>query len=199
MMRYYLLRDDVNIKGRWHLAAIDNCDNWRFSDPPVEFMEPCTYCASVKYPGVQLDYSLAGYASVPVVSETFKNALSGLAEVDEPYYHVVFEPVKISNTKLSKNYFVMIIETQLDCVDESKSEFKKYVANDPVRPDRAGEYSAFFSLIIDPEKVEGKHIFRLKKHLGAIIVSEEVKRRLEQAGVTGAIFESVSGGQKTVA
>lgn len=198
-MNYYLLRDDVNINDKWYLTAIDNCDNWHFSDPPLEFMEPCIYSAAIKQEGVHVDYNLAGYASVPVVSEIFKNALLGLPEVDEPYYHVVFEQVKITNSELATDYFAMIIETQLDCVDESKSDFKKYAINDPVRPDRAGEYSAFFNLVIDPSKTEGKHIFRVKKHLGAIIVSEEVKDRLEAAGITGAVFESVNGDVKTIA
>ncbi|WP_370452113.1 imm11 family protein [Amylibacter sp. SFDW26] len=53
--------------------------------------------------------------------------------------------------------------------------------------------------MVDPSKTEGKHIFRLKKHLGSIIVSEEVKRRFEDIGVTGAIFESVNGDEQTVA
>lgn len=39
----------------------------------------------------------------------------------------------------------------------------------------------------------------MKKYLGAIIVSEEVKRRVEMAGVGGVLFESVNGDQNTVA
>lgn len=162
-------------------------------------MEPCVYSASVKQAGTHLDYNLAGYASVSIVSEKFKKALAGLSEVDDPYHNVVFEPVKIIDDVLKNNYFVMIIETQLDCVDESTSDYKKYEINDPVRPDCAGEYSVFYNLVIDPAKADGKHIFRIKKHLGAIIVSEEVMSRLEAAGVTGVIFESVNGDVETVA
>ena len=97
-----------------------------------------------------------------------------------------------------QGYSVMIIETQLDCVDEIKSDFKKYEVDDPVRPDRVGEYRVFTNLVIDPSKTDGHHIFRIKKHLNSIIVSEEVKNRFEKAGVEGAIFESVNGDCQTV-
>lgn len=106
---------------------------------------------------------------------------------------------KIDNVEIDNAYFVMIIETQVDAVDEERSEFQKYEVNDPVRPDRAGEYRSFFNLVVDPSKIGDHHIFRLKKHLGSIIVSEEVKRRFEAVGVTGAVFESVNGDMRTVA
>ena len=53
--------------------------------------------------------------------------------------------------------------------------------------------------MVDTDKVDGKHIFRVKGHLGSLIVSEEVKLRFEQSGVTGALFESVNGDATTVA
>jgi hypothetical protein len=39
------------------------------------------------------------------------------------------------------DYFVMIIETQIDCIDEIRSELDRFQENDPVRSDLAGEYS----------------------------------------------------------
>ena len=151
-MKYFLLRQNVEHPNKWFLGDVRHLDNWLFRDPPVEYMEPGTYTLDVKFDGEETDYTLAGYASVPIVSAKVKEALAGIPEVDEPYYHVVIEPMNIEGKDVQQNYFVMIIETQLDCVDESKSDFKKYVVNDPVRPDRAGEYSAFFNLVIDPSK-----------------------------------------------
>jgi hypothetical protein len=57
----------------------------------------------------------------------------------------------------------------------------------------------FFSLVLDPSKIGDYNIFRLKKRLSAIIVSEEVKRRFEDAAATGAVFKSVKGDCETVA
>ncbi|MGN5952938.1 imm11 family protein [Enterococcus faecalis] len=54
-------------------------------------------------------------------------------------------------------------------------------------------------MAIDESKVGDFHIFRIKKYLGAIVVSEDVKLRFEAAGVVGAVFESVNGDKVTVA
>ncbi|WLI06913.1 hypothetical protein PSH66_00870 [Pseudomonas sp. FP597] len=196
-MKYYLMRQDVTVCDKWKLGGVHHVNNWHFSDPPVNFMEAGTYTLDVKVDGKEVDYSLAGYASVPVLSEKARNSLAGLQEVDEPYRNVVFAPVEINNKKVCHNYFLMIIETQIDCVDEKNSRFKKFEINDPVRPDMAGNYRAFYNLVIDRDKVGSSHIFRLKKYLGAVIVSEEVKRRFMAAGVVGALFDSVNGDQET--
>lgn len=198
-MRYYLLRQDVAVSGKWALGDIRHADNWKFSDPPVNFMEPGEYVLDVRFDGLELDYSLAGYASVPVLSRKARDSLVGLPDVDEPYMHVVLEPVAIEGKEVSSDYYLMVIESQVECVDESKSRFELYRSSDPVRPDLAGEYRAFYNLVVDASMVKGKHIFRLKKYLGAIVVSEEVKLRFERVGVIGAVFESVAGDRVTVA
>ncbi|MGY2375552.1 imm11 family protein [Pseudomonas sp. SDO524_S393] len=191
-MKYYWLRQQIGIPGKWVLGNVRHVDNWHFRNPPVNFMEPGRYTLDVLSDGLEMDYSLAGYASVPVLSAKAVAALAGLPEVDEPYYHVVLEPVTIEGKAVGQDYCVMVIETQLDCVHESRSACEKFIENDPVRPDLAGEYRGFFKMVVDPTRIQGQHIFRVKKFLGAIIVSEEVKRRFERAGVTGALFESVN-------
>ena len=110
---------------------------------------------------IALDFSLAGYASAPILSNRAKQSLVGISDFDEPFQHVVLEPAKITGHQ--DNFYVMIVETQLDCVDETRSIFKKYESDDPVRPDRAGEYRVFLNLVIDPTKVNGENIFRIKK------------------------------------
>ncbi|PHX36985.1 hypothetical protein AO263_21825 [Pseudomonas sp. NZIPFR-PS5] len=197
-MKYYLMRQDVTVCDKWVLGDVKHVNNWHFSDPPVNFMEPGTYTLDVKFDGREVDYSLAGYAGVPVLSEKARNSLVGLREVDEPYRDVIFAPVEISNKEVCQNYFLMIIEAQIDCVDEKCSRFKKFEVDDPVRPDMAGNYRAFYNLVIDLDKVGASHIFRLKKYLGAIIVSEEVRQRLIAAGIVGVLFDSVIGDQETV-
>lgn len=200
-MKYYILRQNMNndrAKG-WYLGDFRHIDNWRFIDPGVEEMEPCTYTVDIYQDGDELDFSQLTTVSVPIVSQKFKQALAGLREVDEPYKNIVMEPVVVVGKEVKQDYFVMIVETQIDCVDEEKSDFQKVEINDPVRPDLAGHYRSFFSLVIDPDKVNDHHIFRVKWRSTALIVSEEVKRRIEAAGVTGASFESVNGDCRTVA
>jgi hypothetical protein len=71
-MRYYLMRQDITVCDRWVLGDVHHVDNWHFSDPPVNFMEPGTYTLDVRFDGKEVDYSLAGYASVPVLKREDK-------------------------------------------------------------------------------------------------------------------------------
>ena len=68
--------------------------------------------------------------------------------------------------------FLMIIETQIDCVDEERSDFDKYDFDDPVRPDLAGNYRSFFNLVVDPARIGPHHVFRLKKYLNLSKIGE---------------------------
>ncbi|RTQ90136.1 MULTISPECIES: imm11 family protein [Stenotrophomonas] len=190
-MNYFRLRPCIGVGNKWVLGDVDHVDNWLFIQPPVNFMEPGRYSLQVKHDGAQRDFSLAGYASVPIVSARFRNALEGLPEVDEPHANTVMEPVVIEGQRARGSYFVLIVETCVDCVDESRSAFEKFERDDPVRPDLAGQYRAFAKLVLDGGKVGSWHIFRLGGFGAALIVSEEVKSRLERAGVTDVIFEQV--------
>jgi len=181
------------ISERWVLGDINHINNWYLIEPPVNFMEPGTYSLSVTHPGREVDYSLAGYASAPVVSERLLSALRGLAEVDEPYENVVFEPVTIVGQETDHKYFLMIVETQVDCIDEARSEFVRFDDGDVARPDLAGQIRAIFKMTLDEDRTESRHVFRLKGYPSALIVSDEVKRRIEAAGAVGLSFERVSG------
>jgi len=188
-MKYYRLRDDINVPGRWYLGDIMHVDNWLYRNPPIDFMESSMSTMKLYKDGDEIDFTLTERYSVPIVSEDFVFALAGIEEVDQPFRGVIFNEVSIVGKSSFKKYFTMAIETQVDCIDESRSEFKKFEVNDPVRPDLAGEYSAFYKLVLNSDKIKNVHLFRLKKYLSAIIVSGEVKSRLELSGITGVVFE----------
>lgn len=88
---------------------------------------------------------------------------------------------------------IMVIEPKVECVDESRSEFKLLTPDDPVRPDLAGEYSGFFKLVIDKAKASasGHSIFRVARFNVAIIVSAQMKSAIETAKCTGTEFAEV--------
>ena len=66
-----------------------------------------------------------------------------------------------------------------------------FEVNDSVRPDKAGDYRGFFKMVVNPDKCAGFNIFRIKGFSIAIVVSAEVKQKLESAGVSGAQFKRV--------
>ena len=197
-MRYYLLNDDKHFPGRWFLGAIEHADNWRFLKPDMQDMEPGRYSLPVKREGIPMDYTQTLLYGLPVLSKKARDSLRGIPEVDEPFMNVVMEPVDIKGGPRGTVYYLMIVENRFDCVDEVRSEFRKFAENDPVRPDRAGEYAIFTNFVIDPDKTEGRHIFRVSTYESALIVSEEVKRRFEEAQVSGCTFISVMGDREVV-
>ena len=128
---------------------------------------------------------------VVIVSARCRSALEGPPEVDGLHANAVMEPVVIEGRHARESYFILIVETCIDCVDESRSEFGRFERDDAVRPDLAGQYRAFAKLALDGRKVGPWHIFRPGGFGAALIVSGEVKSRLEWAGVTDVIFEQV--------
>ena len=199
-MKYYLLQDDMWLdesSKKWifdHFKYATDKIIREFVNPPAEYMEPCTYPIDLFRDGVETDFSFTmDHGNIPILSEKAKDALAGLPEIEKPCRHVVIEPIRIDNKNVRGNYYVMIIETQIDCVDEEISQFKKYEVNDSAKQGRSSEFGTFFHLLVGTSKIGVHHIFRLKKHIRSIIASEEVKRRFEEAGVTGAVFEPVNG------
>ncbi|PSH60005.1 hypothetical protein CU100_04580 [Phyllobacterium endophyticum] len=131
--------------------------------------------------GSAMDFTIAAH-DVPIVSATLKDALFF---VDGLYYYAVAIPEKPS---ASPHYYAMATDNFIDCFDERKSVFSIFTPDDPVRPDRAGDYHSVIKLIIDPAKAVGHDIFRIKRYPTALIVSERVKITLERGGFTGLDF-----------
>ncbi|WP_282295042.1 DUF1629 domain-containing protein [Stenotrophomonas sp. PS02289] len=188
-MKYFRIHPDLAMRQRWILGDIRYADNWSFLDPPVERMEPCCYALDLHFDGVAVDFTVAGSASVPIVSARFCDALAGLPEIEEPYTNTVMEPVSIEGASGVAEYFVMIVESKFDCIHGVSSNFIRFAFNDAWRPSLSDENSAAFNLVLDASKIGDKHIFRLMGYPHALIVSEEVKTRLERDGVTGVAFE----------
>lgn len=196
-MKYYKLFIDLQDQTAWRLGDITRQDltpgdNWQFVQPPMVPMDSSLrenaegpFRTLLKNNGKPMGYTIAGYANVPIGAFKMTTALKGVDGF------TVF-PVMIDGFAQRDLYHIFHFWDEIDCVDEECSEFTKFSENDPVRPDLAGQYSGFYKLRIDPKRAKGKHIFRLAKSRSDIIVSEEVKRRFEVAGLTGAVFESVT-------
>lgn len=90
----------MSVPEKWVLGDVRNVNNWNFIELSVNLMGPGTYGLYLRFDGCEVDYSLAGYASVPVLSLKEYKALSGLPEVDEPYCNVVFESVRFEKKEV---------------------------------------------------------------------------------------------------
>ncbi|WP_148059445.1 imm11 family protein [Sinobacterium caligoides] len=163
------------------MGDIAFADNWELSqhlDPEREYeIEVCR-------DGSEMDYTCNEAYGVSVVSKKFKEALSSVADIE-------FAKANIVGKKTDSEFYIMAVPKELECINEEASEFQKFKVNDPVRPDKAGEYRGFFKMVVNPKKCEGFNIFRVKGFSIAIVVSAKVKQNLESAGVLGAQFKSV--------
>lgn len=171
--RWYLGDLNIDIQAVWKLREGGPLDLTKYRDLHVE----------IDQPGIPLDFTETDGDNVPIVSEEFAECLYDyMGEIE-------LLPVSIPNAK--RPYYVMVIKTQLDCVDEAKSDFLKFEEGNEIRPDLAGQYQVINVLTIDPSKVD-KNIFRLAKYNIVILVSEPVKNALESKQLTGLKFKRVS-------
>ena len=180
-MSYYELTDDINYPNRWYLGDIAFSDNWELAkhlDPKRE------YEIELYREGSEMDYTCNEAYGVSVVSKKFKEALVGVAGV-------TFAKANIIGIRQDREFYIMAVPKELECINEEESEFTKFEVNDPVRPDKAGEYRGFFKMAVNPEKCAGFNMFRIKGFSIAIVVSEEVKQKLKSAGVLGTQFKCV--------
>lgn len=143
------------------------------------------YIATIESGSEEVDFTTTFYGFC-VISEKFKRLLEQERISDMMIIPLSFE------RKLSQPFYLVMDYLRSDCVDETHSEFQKFVENDPVRPDLAGWYSAFFKLIIDATKTEGYDFFRLEKAPSVIIASQTIKDIYDTNGLTGARFTKVT-------
>jgi hypothetical protein len=135
--------------------------------------------------GVAMDFTTTDIASVPIVSERLKDALC-------EFEGIHFFPLVIDGRNKADRYYALTFGNFLDCVDEKKSVLSIIAGDDPIRPDRAGDYSSIIKLIVDPYRCSDCDFLRLKKASTVLVVSERVKTTLNAGSFTGLDFRLCS-------
>lgn len=181
-MIFFELKDDIYYPNRWYLGDVLGVDNWELSTS----VPRCIANLQVELvrDGEEMDFTYTEAYALPVVSDKVKHVLENFEGVD-------FVPINVINKVCMSNYYLLITKNVVDCVDEEKSNFRKFEVNDPVRPDKAGEYRGFIELRVDAVKANGVDIFRLGKFKVALIVSENVSNSLIAKKVTGLKLSQV--------
>ncbi len=143
------------------------------------------YFATIKSGTEEVDFTTTFYGFC-VISEKLKQLFEKHKISD-----CMIVPLAMNQTQ-SQPFYLLIDPLRYDCVDETHSEFEKFLENDPVRPDLAGQYRAFLKLIIDPQKTENADFFRLENEGATIIVSQNIKDIYEENHLTGASFKKIT-------
>lgn len=180
-MKYFTLNDDL--ANRWAIGHFEfqNGDNvWTFTQAGNK--EPLDYLlkAWIREKGIRVNITYGDF-DVLVVDDYAKDCFSA----DE----ALFFPIEIVDlTDRSRNYYIMKILHEVECVDLELSKYELWEVNNPIRPDKAGNFKAIYKLVIDGRRKIEQEIFRIKRYDIKIVVSETLKQKLEKKLITGVEF-----------
>ncbi|WNG43397.1 hypothetical protein F0U60_04270 [Archangium minus] len=187
MLKYYVLKDDMRITGRWHLRhPVDEHGQkiapWQFTQSHRIAQQ-----GAIRFPvrpdGLALDFTLDAFL-IPVVHYRVVQLFERLG-----IQEVQFLPAQVEGH--AGPYFILNTLRVIRCIDDDQCEEVQYWMPEDGEPERVGEYRFVAGLRIDPTKVEGARIFRPWGWPLALIISEELKQAMEQEGLTGTRFVEV--------
>ncbi|RKH68078.1 hypothetical protein D7X96_18135 [Corallococcus interemptor] len=188
-MRYFELSDQV-AEGIWFLGHPLDAQGQELDDPwqfrvgvPAHFKGQVRFPVDVK--GEARDYSHAAF-STPVVNAKLAALFQELAPND-----VELIPVEVDSCV--GPYFILNAIRAIPCVDAEESSEVAYWTEEDGIPEKVGTLSFISGMRIDPSKVGGAKVFRPSEWEVSLIVSEDIKDAMERAGITGAVFEAVTG------
>ena len=90
-------------------------------------------------------------------------------------------PGRLSNGELVRVLHVLSI---IDCIDYDRSRLTRYPSDYPIQ-DRANMPQYILELIIDRTKANGFHLFRVKHHVAALVMSGDLISGLQSNGIDG--------------
>ncbi|MHA7627453.1 imm11 family protein [Corallococcus sp. M7] len=186
---YFKLSEDV-AEGFWCLGhPLDS--QRRELDDPWQFTggNPACFKGQIRFPlsleGESRDYSHAAF-STPVVTEKLAALFRELAPND-----VELIPVEVDSHV--GPYFILNSIRAIPCVDTESSSEVAYWTEEDGFPEKVGTLFTISGMRIDPSKVGDAKVFRPSEWEVSLIVSEDIKDAMEGAGITGAVFEAVTG------
>jgi hypothetical protein len=121
------------------------------------------------------NYDILPTIGAPLVSEKFKNTFNHLQGKEFDFFEV---EIKDEKGNVNKDFYSFNIINSIPCMDNEKSIIEKT---------RYGTIS-IKKLYITPNSLKDYSIVRMKEHKSYIIVSEEFKKRCEEANLKGVEF-----------
>lgn len=186
-VNYYQVIDDPQDSKRWFLKSPTDA-NGQAVDPElfrvaraVDAATPLTI--SVRREGNPVDWTFADF-DMPVIAKEPGDELASL----------VGDAVALYSAKVVGNsgaFYVLNALKCLRCVDESRSEFIKWLPEHGVA-NKVGQYRQITKLRLRREAVEGSDLFRIEGWRIALIVSERVKCAMERLKVRGVTYLPVT-------
>lgn len=192
MTRFFKMRDDVNVPGRWFLSDVrdrDGRDLWGvFIEGKRVRVKAPVQISFNEYAerGDPIDYSELSEDPFPIVHVRVAEVFAELAPSD-----VQIIPAEIEGQL--EQFCVINVTRLVKCIDDQRSKEVQYYTPDceEVFRDRVGRYRSVYEMRIDPTKVHGEKIFRPWGWTVVTVVAEEIKHALERIQTVGVKFEEV--------
>jgi hypothetical protein len=204
---YFELEDDLSLESRWHLSWLSDSRGRRIDgrefaygrpvdlgpplkaflwndDDVIDTEPPLRVSLYQEKKGPPLDFTYSN-EEMPVVTSRVGSLLASVAAND-----IQRIPVRVESRE--EWYEIINITTRIDCIDRDKSIVKWFEPGNNVRPDLAGQPESVSRLVISPDRVIARHMFRVEGWTIALIVSDVVKMALEEHDVSGVRFRQVS-------
>lgn len=187
-MQYFELLDDMRIRDRWELgdpvdASGQEIWHGHFSEGrPLEVRTPAFI--PLHAPGRALDFTTTALG-IPVVHAR----LGALFERLQLQHQLQLLPANIEGQ--ADSYLLINTLRVIRCIDDARCEAVFRYTEEDAEPERLGEYRNVRGLRIDASQVGDAQVFRPWGWQVAIIVSERVKRALEEDSVAGVRFTEV--------
>lgn len=184
MIRYFQLRDDLTIRGRWHLSDVRLPAG---TEPPLDtckpIIDPEPLVGTVSHMGRVLEFTITSF-NVPIATSGLAYAVSSVARSD-----VQCLPIHVAD---QPGLFALNALRTIRCVNEERSEFIKWTKQDH-RADLAGQYRQVTNLVLTAGAIPADaHFFRIEGWRVALIVSEATKEAMQRVGCLGAEFIELS-------
>jgi hypothetical protein len=170
-MKYYVLVDDKQIRGRWYLKGPtrttgEPVDPRTFTTgAPLDVTRFSDLTIPLRRRGRPLDFTLADF-DMPVVRGDLAAKLEERCNGE-----VQVIPALIEGTPGS--YKIVNFTQAVACLDVKRSGVTLWTAADG-RPEKVGRYMIVAHPQVDSTRVSGQRIFRISGWENVIVVSEEI-------------------------
>lgn len=187
-MLYYKLSNDMRILDRWTLGDPYDGNGQEIWQGQLTSGKPLIVQGLARIglyaPGRALDFTTTAFG-VPIIHVKVKELFGQLGLEGQ----MQLFPLDVEGE--SEPYCLVNLLRIVRCIDDARCEEVEYRTAEGGYEDRIGEYCKVVGMRIDSGKVGDVEIFRPWGWQTNIIVSERVKRAMEEAGVTGVRLTEV--------
>lgn len=186
-MHYYRIKADPSANDRWYLQSpldiFGNEIDSRLFTKTERVKVLSSLLLPIRQEGKIVDFNFCDF-DMPVVN-------LDTAEIVEKFTNGNIQRIPVKIIGASGEFEILNVLQSVSCIDEDGSDLVRWSKNDG-RVDKIGKIRMAVRIRLDAAKAAGRHIFRLADWKIALVISEELKMKLEKAKVSGVFYERLT-------